>query len=86
LLLMNSQYLGPLKTYALNKPMKDFVLDREEFSAIVTLKNGKKRREEFPLGNTHMSQNSQRMWLNSSIQQAEMYNQKLKRTRSVSNL
>jgi hypothetical protein len=86
LLLMNSQNLGPLKTYALNKPMKDFVLDREEFSAIITLKNGKKRREEFPLGNTHMSQNSQRMWLNSSIQQAEMYNQKLKRTRSVSNL
>jgi hypothetical protein len=86
LLLMNSQNLGPLKTYALNKRAKDFLVDKEEFSAILTLKNGKKRREEFPLGNTHMSQNSQRMWLNSSILQADMFNQKLKRTRSVSNL
>jgi hypothetical protein len=61
-------------------------LQKEEFSAILTLKNGNKRKEEFPLGNTYMSQNSSRMWFNGTIKQVEMFNQKQKRTRSISNL
>jgi hypothetical protein len=85
LLLMNSQNLGPLKTYKLNKPGKDLLVRKNEVSAILTLKNGKKRKEEFSLGNTYMSQNSQRIWLNSSIKQVEMFNQNQTRMRSVPN-
>jgi hypothetical protein len=85
LLLMNSQNLGPIKTYQLNKPTKDFLINKEEFSATLTLKNGKKRKEEFSLGSTYMSQNGQRIWLNSSVKNLDFYNQKQKKTRSIQN-
>jgi hypothetical protein len=85
LLLMNSQNLGAIKSYVWNKKALDVPIQSSETSAIITLKNGKKRKEEFPLGTTYMSQNGQRIWLNGSVQQVEMFNQKQKRTRSVSN-
>ena len=85
LLLMNSQNLGKLKTYQLNKSVKDILINNNEFSALLTLKNGKKRKEEFPMGTTYMSQNGQRLWLNSSISNIKITNQKQQITRTISN-
>lgn len=81
--LMNSQNLGTIKTYVLNKKALDIPLQRTETSAIITLKNGKKRKEEFPLGTTYMSQNGQRIWLNGSMNQLDVFNQKRQKTRSM---
>ncbi|MFM6948911.1 MAG: VCBS repeat-containing protein [Aquirufa sp.] len=85
LLLMNSQNLGKLKTYQLNKSVKDILINNNEFSALLTLKNGKKRKEEFPMGTTYMSQNGQRLWLNSSISNIKITNQKQQITRTIAN-
>lgn len=85
LLLMNSQNLGPIKTYQLNKMVKDIPISPQEIAATVTLKNGLKRKEEFPLGTTYMSQNGQRIWLNSSIKNISITNNKKQITRQITN-
>ncbi len=73
--LLNSQNRGALREIFLSqKPTKIIPLQAKDQSAIVWLKNGKKRKEEFYYGNTYLSQSARNLYLNSSIKQVQIVN------------
>jgi hypothetical protein len=73
--LLSSQNRGALREVLLSqKPTKIIPLQAKDQSAIVWLKNGKKRKEEFYYGNTYLSQSARNLYLNSSVKQIEITN------------
>lgn len=75
-LLVASQNKGPLKVFANRKSQNLISLSSADAYCIYTLKNGKKRKEEFYLGNSFLSQSSKFMALNNTIEKVEVVDYK----------
>ncbi|TAF46178.1 MAG: RNA-binding protein [Sphingobacteriales bacterium] len=83
--LMATQNGGKLKTFSnkLNKG-KIITLNNNDQYAIITLKNGKKRKEEFNYGTSYLSQSARFIQLNHHIKSIQIVNNK-QQTRTVLN-
>ncbi len=83
--LMATQNGGKLKTFS-NKQNKGKIMpvNNNDQYAIIVLKNGKKRKEEFNYGTSYLSQSARFIQLNPAIQSVQIVNNK-QQTRTVLN-
>ncbi|MDE3145578.1 MAG: RNA-binding protein, partial [Bacteroidota bacterium] len=80
-----SQNASYLKLFQLKKEQGKIIrLQPNDISAIIQLKNGKKRKEEFYYGSSFQSQSARFIQFNSSIQSVEITNDK-KQKRIINN-
>jgi hypothetical protein len=81
LLLAASQNRGPLKLFRCNAAGTFLSFNRDDRYAVIHLKNGATRREEIYYGSSFLSQSSQSVYLNASIQSVDIFDSKgVKRT------
>ena len=73
-LLVASQNNGPLKIFSSNGPSSFIQLQPGDKTALVTLENGRKRKEEFYYGNSFLSQSSRTLELNAKVKKIEIWN------------
>jgi len=71
-----SQNRGALKIFSSNATAKSIVLNRDDSHAIIELKNGTTRREEFYYGNSFLSQSSRRLLLDDLMDKVTIFNVK----------
>jgi len=80
-----TQNAGPIKVFQNKNPAGKVVLvNNNETYAMLTLKNGNKRKEEFQYGSSFLSQSARYLVLNNSIKSIEIFNSK-KQSRIVTN-
>lgn len=76
-----SQHAGPLKLFRSNTTVNVIMAQPSETSAIIELKNGGKRKQEFFTGSSFYSQSSLAIYMNASMKQVSFYKAgKLSRT------
>ncbi len=72
----SSQNRGVMQLFGLRSADKTITLVPNETSALVYLKNGKIRKEEFYVGSTFLSQSAKIVTLNNQVNKIEIYNTK----------
>jgi len=71
------QNAGQLKLFELKKPNSGVIaLKPDDVYAIVQLRNGQRRKEEFYFGTSFLSQSGRNIYVNASIQSVEVVNEK----------
>jgi enediyne biosynthesis protein E4 len=84
LLLSAGQNSGRLKFFKLKKKHKVIAIEKTDISALISLKNGKIRKEEFGFGSSFYSQSSRSVVLNGSVISIEILDRANKR-RTIKN-
>jgi enediyne biosynthesis protein E4 len=69
-----SQNLGSLQLFQHNRTARCIALRADEQSALVQLKNGLKRKEEFYGGSSFQSQSARFIQLNDAVQSVQLFN------------
>ncbi|HRH61147.1 MAG TPA: VCBS repeat-containing protein, partial [Chitinophagaceae bacterium] len=67
---------GALKFFRSNNNVQNILLQPDEIYAIITLKNGQKRKEEFYYGSSFLSQSARFVSFNASVQSVTIFNSK----------
>ena len=75
-LIAASQNRGPLKVFGLKRNVKFFPLQADDLSAELTLKSGKKQRQEFYYGSSFLSQSARFLSINNNVTSANIVNTK----------
>lgn len=75
-LLAAAENRGPLKVFKLKKSIACITIKPDELHAIIQLKNGKKRKEEFYYGMSYLSQSSRFLNIDESLKSVQIFNSK----------
>lgn len=76
LLTFSAQHNDKLCLFEYNKPVKTITLQPTDAKALITLKNGKVRAEEFNYGSSYLSQSSRSLFLPTNVQKVEIIDYK----------
>ena len=83
-LILATQHRGPLKVFAPKvSPGEAVVLQANEVKAVLTLKNGQKRTQEYYWGSTFLSQDSRSVRVGEDIAQIAFFDGNNKQTRVI---
>ena len=75
-LLAASENRGPLRIFKLQNNTTNVPLNNDDQYAIITLKNGKQRKEEFYFGSSYLSQSSRFLNVNNTVGSVKIFNNK----------
>ena len=75
-LFIASQNRGALKIFSNTATAKNIELNQADSYAIIELKNGQTRRQEFYYGDGFLSQSSRKLWVDTNVQSVTIYNNK----------
>ena len=75
-LLAAAENRGPLRVFKLRKNILCMPVKPDDEYAIVQLKNGKKRKEEFYYGASYLSQSSRFLNINDAVKSIQIFNSK----------
>jgi hypothetical protein len=75
-MLAASQNRGPLKVFLMKEPVKPIRAKADDVYAVLTLKNGKKRKVEFNYGSGFLSQSARAVNIDAQVKSVEIVNTK----------